>query len=315
MTNHFRKFLHGLADTGAFFGVLFTVAGLFGRYHHFIEIFTHIKLPLAICFAGYIGLKLILKSKKAALLAVIPLLINAAPPMMLLLPQHRQKKPHDPVSLKILQANLLSSNRESGKFLSLVDKIDPDVIVLQEINKRWQVDLRVLKKRYPVFAEHPREDNFGAAIFCRQTNAVATIEFLSDPDMLPLSRVVISNGSKELSIFGVHPLAPITANFWKWRNDYTLELAGKLANESGPVVVTGDLNNTPWAHYYKQFVKISGLLDASQGRGPLPTWPAGSVIKLPLDHCFHSEEVIIKKRRRGPDIGSDHYPLIIEAVY
>jgi len=42
-----------------------------------------------------------------------------------------------------------------------------DVIVLQEIGRRWLSDLAVLTNAYPVFAAMSREDNFGAAIFCK----------------------------------------------------------------------------------------------------------------------------------------------------
>ena len=314
MSNDFRRFLLGMADAGAFLGVIFTVAGFFGRFHYFIEIFTHLKLALALCFAGYISLKLLLGNRRIAALALLPLLINAVPPLLLLLPQQRQEEADGPVAVRILQSNLLTSNRRADKLLELVEQVDPEIIVLQETNRRWLFDLAVLKERYPVFAEHPREDNFGAAIFCRNTNAVATIEFLDDPDALPLSKVVYTSGSKRITVYGAHPLAPVSPYLWKWRNEYTLQLAAKLANEKGAVVVTGDLNNTPWAYYYKQFKRISGLLDSSQGRGPLPTWPAGRAV-LPLDHCFHSEDVLIRRRERGPHIGSDHYPLIIEAVF
>jgi len=246
--------------------------------------------------------------------AFIPFLINAGPPLMLLFPQHERHSLKNPASITILQANVLTSNRNTDILLKLVDKINPDIIVLLEINRRWLTDLASLKKKYPVYATHPREDNFGAAIFCKDKNAVATIEFLNDPDMLPLSKAIIFKDGKNLTVFGAHPLAPLSPYLWKWRNEYTLELAEKMSNETGPIILTGDLNNTPWTYYYKQFLKTSGLLDSSQGRGPLPTWPAGQAV-LPLDHCLHSENVFIKTRKRGPDIGSDHYPLMIEAEF
>jgi endonuclease/exonuclease/phosphatase (EEP) superfamily protein YafD len=309
------KFLGGVTDAAAFLGAVFTAAGLFGHHHHFIELFTHAKPLLALCFAGYIGLKLLLKCKRTALLAVIPLLVNATPPLMLRLPQRAQRAPERPLPVTILQANVLSSNRQADKLLALVDTLRPDVIVLQEINRRWMSTLAPLRAHYPVYAEHPREDNFGAAIFCRHTNAVASILFLSDPDSLPLSRVELFAEGKKLTIFGVHPLAPIGPYLWHWRNAYTLELARTLAETREPLIAVGDFNNTPWARHYRQFRTVSGLLDASQGRGALSTWPAGALLRLPLDHCFHSEEVIIRRRDRGPHIGSDHYPLIIEAEY
>ncbi len=315
MNAEVKKFIGGLADAAAFLGVIFTIAGLFGDRHYFVEIFTHARALLALCFAGYIGLKILLKCRKTALLAMIPLLVNAVPPLMLLLPQRGQRAPLNPLSVTILQANVLTSNRQADKLLALIAAVAPDVIVLQETNRRWLDTLAPLKTEYPVYAEHPREDNFGAAIFCRHTNAVASIEFLSDPDALPLSRVDLLAGGKVLTIFGVHPLAPIGSYHWHWRNAYTLELARTLAEMRGAVIAVGDFNNTPWARHYREFREVSALLDASQGRGALTTWPAGALLRLPLDHCFHSEAVVIRSRRRGPHIGSDHYPLIIEAQY
>lgn len=303
-----------IANAGAVLGLLFTIAGLFGQRHYIPEIFTQVKIPLTFCFAGYIVLKIISGNQYVAVLAIVPLLINAAPLIMLFVPQQRCKRPHNPIGIRILQANLLTSNRNAQRVLDLIDSVDPDVIVLQETGSRWLSELEVLKTRYPVYAEHPREDNFGAAIFCRNINAVASIEFLSDPDRLPVSRVVIPGAGRDLTIYGVHPLAPLTADLWKQRNQYTLEMAKKMSQTDGQIIVTGDMNNAPWTHYFKQFIEISGLLDASQGRGPLPTWPAWLPM-LPLDHCFHSAGVIIKKRWRAPRVGSDHYPLVIEAHF
>ncbi|MFO7936869.1 MAG: endonuclease/exonuclease/phosphatase family protein [Kiritimatiellia bacterium] len=314
MTDNFKIFLHGSADAGAFLGVLFTIAGLFDRFSFFLEFFTHLRLVLLVCFTGYIILKLLLKCYKTAFLCIIPLLINAIPPMLLFVPQNAQKTPGKTTQITILQANVLSSNRNSDRLLELVEKLSPEIIVLQEINRHWLKELSILKKEYPVFAEHPREDNFGAAIFCRTADASASIEFLNDPDMLPLSTVSLKKCGRKLTVRGLHPLAPVTPYHWKWRNTYMLELAEKLDECEGPVILTGDFNNTPWTYHYRQFIKKSGLLDSSQGRGPLPTWPASTAI-LPLDHCLHSKNVIITTRKRGPHIGSDHYPLIITAQF
>ena len=310
------KFTGGCIDTAAGIGIFFTVAGLFGRFHWFLELFTQLKLPLALCFSGYAIYKLICRRFKAAALTLIPLLINTLPPMLLLMPQQHQTLPSNPVAVRILQANILTSNRNSAALLKLIENCDPDVIILQETNRRWIKELDALRAKYPINAAFPREDNFGAAIFCKHTNAIAQILFLNDPYQLPLTRVVLTLNNKTVTLTGAHPLAPINQALWKERNRYTAELAQRLARIEGAQIITGDLNNTPWTVHYKKFVKTSGLLDSSQGRGGLPTWPTFQpVIRIPLDHCLHSRDVIIKSRKRGPQIGSDHFPLIIDAVF
>jgi len=310
------KLTAGCIDAAATIGVVVTVAGILGRSYWFMELLANFKLPLAICFFGYMIYKLTCRNYRTAALALLPFLINALPPTLLLLPQQSQRDPLNPTAIRILQANVLSSNRNSTALLELIDSCDPDVIVLQEINRRWWNDLNQLSTEYPVSAAFPREDNFGAAIFCRHTNATAQILFLSDRDQLPLTRINLTLNSKPITITGAHPLAPISGYLWKWRNLYTLELAEMLAEIEGTQILTGDLNNTPWSAEYKKFVRTSGLLDSSQGRGVLPTWPVFQPFpRLPLDHCLHSQDVIIKSRERGPNIGSDHFPLIIDAIF
>jgi len=313
---HLLRFAAACIDAGAALGVVFTIAGLLGRFNWLLELFTQLKLPLTTCFLGYAIYKVVCRKYKTAVLALLPLLINVLPPLLLLLPQEVQPAPAHPTQIRILQANILSSNNDSESLLKLIEESNPDVVVLQETNRRWLKELKVLKKRYPVNAAFPREDNFGAAIYCRHTNATAQIIFLNDPDKLPMTRVTLSLCNKTITISGVHPLAPLGADLWKWRNRYTVELAGEVAEVKGAQIVTGDFNNTPWTKYYKQFIDISGLLDSSQGRGSLATWPTHqALVRIPLDHCFHSQDVIISSRRRGPPIGSDHFPILIDALF
>jgi endonuclease/exonuclease/phosphatase (EEP) superfamily protein YafD len=317
---NFKRF-HSLAEAAAFLGVLFTLAALLGRYVWFLEIFTHFKLQLALCFLGYTALELMARRHRHAAASLALALVNAFPALLLFLPASSGAKapgpPQAPACLRILQANILTSNTDTPALLALVARENPDVVVLQEPNERWLRELAPLTNSYPVFATWPREDNFGAAIYCKSNALSANIFLLRDPEGLPSSRACIAVGGKTITVIGIHALAPESNAAWHARNGYMRELAQSLRTVAGPLVVTGDFNNTPWSAHFQSFLNASGLHDSAQGRGPLPTWPVSSLAlaRIPLDHCFYSGGVRVLGRRPGPDIGSDHLPLILDVAF
>lgn len=313
------KRLHGLAEAAAFLGVLFTIAGLASRYACFLEYFAHLKVQLALCFLIYAGIELVARRRGCAIISLIFAAINALPVLLLLMPTGTQVKPDTPLSarLRILQANILTSNTNATALLALVARECPDVIVLQEPNARWLNALSELTNSYPVFAALPREDNFGAAIYCTSNALSAEIFLLSDPERAPSSLARIAVGNKILTVVGTHTLAPCNDAMWRGRNRFMLEFANTLRGIRGPLVVTGDFNNTPWSPHFRDFINDSGLLDSAQGCWLQPTWPTCFIplARIPLDHCLHSTDALILDRRTGPDIGSDHLPLIIDIAF
>ena len=48
------------------------------------------------------------------------------------------------------------------------------------------------------------------------------------------------------------------------------------------------------------------------GRGPFPTFPAGSpFFRFPLDYVFHSDTFTLNSIQRLQNIGSDHLPMSV----
>ncbi|MDR2849562.1 MAG: endonuclease/exonuclease/phosphatase family protein [Verrucomicrobiota bacterium] len=310
-----QRFLR-IADHAALLGVLFTAAATLGRFHWGCELFTHFQPQLALCFIGYALLQFALREKARAAVALIFAVKNALPAVLLLLPPATTPAATPAHHLRILQANILTSNTNASALLALVARENPDIIILQEPNARWLSDLAPLSRAYPVSATDPREDNFGAAIFAKSARS-AEIIHLNDPERAPSTRALIDVSGRTLTVIGTHPPAPYCASKWRGRNAYTLGLARLLSETQGPRVVTGDFNNTPWSSHFQAFMTISGLRDSAQGRRPQPTWPTflPAPLRIPLDHCFHSADVRIIDRRLGPDIGSDHLPLIIDLAF
>ena len=93
-------------------------------------------------------------------------------------------------------------------------------------------------------------------------------------------------------------------------------LGEELQTEDGPVIVGGDLNDVAWSRTTRLFLRISDLLDPRRGRGFFNSFHAHhAFMRFPLDHVFHSQHFGLLELRRLGNVGSDHFPFLIELQY
>jgi endonuclease/exonuclease/phosphatase (EEP) superfamily protein YafD len=118
-------------------------------------------------------------------------------------------------------------------------------------------------------------------------------------------------GSTAVSIVGAHPYPPSREQLSQRRNAQLRRLA-ELVNASGePTVLVGDLNTTSWSPAFADFLDSTGLRDSRRGFGVQPSWPTLMPLAyIPIDHCLVSPEIVVKSRKIGRDVGSDHLPVI-----
>jgi len=108
-------------------------------------------------------------------------------------------------------------------------------------------------------------------------------------------------------------LPPGSAEYARLRNEQLHTVAAQVKASYRPVILIGDLNGTPWSPYFRDFLRASGLRNTSQGRGVQGSWPAGLPAgRIPLDHCLVSPEIRVIDRQVGPQVGSDHLPLLVD---
>jgi endonuclease/exonuclease/phosphatase (EEP) superfamily protein YafD len=97
-------------------------------------------------------------------------------------------------------------------------------------------------------------------------------------------------------------------------------LAKTVAKEPGPVLVMGDFNTTPSALPMYKLLQTANLKRVACG-GPLAgtwrpvDWSGTTLDKLPvlkvtIDHIL-VRDLDVQACNVGPDIGSDHFPLIV----
>ena len=79
------------------------------------------------------------------------------------------------------------------------------------------------------------------------------------------------------------------------------------------VIVAGDFNATTASRSLQTFMDVAMLKDSRRGFGLQHSWPTWCwPISVCIDHCFVSRGVHVVNRRVGPNLGSDHLPVIVD---
>lgn len=254
-----------------------------------------------------------LKVKKQFLYVLLPFtLINLVPFLSFYIPADNSGEGK---TIKILSANVQTTNEKYNLLVSLIKNTDPSVIVLSETDEKWIDNLRFLEKDY-YSIKHPGKYLHGMALYSKYPFTSEEIKYYSYYENLsvPMIFATINVKGKDLKIITIHPIAPKDKSCIIARNRHLLEAAEMIKKEkSSNIVLAGDLNITPWSYKFSEFLKISGLKDSSKGFGFQSIWPAGNPLLLtPVDHFLISKNLTVIHRYTGPDIGSDHYPVFVE---
>jgi len=215
-------------------------------------------------------------------------------------------------TLRVLLLNVCTENRRFDLVEAFIQKSHPDLIVLEEVNDEWIEKLANLRVQYPHGSQETREDNFGIALFSKLPTDKSDIVYLGEAEVPSVTAVVQFMG-KTLKILGTHPIPPSGAENSQLRNQQLKSLPLLLSDCQGPVVLLGDLNTTPWSPHFRKLLRDSGLTDSARGYGWQTTWPAGLLpLRIAIDHCLVSRDLRVIARQVGPNIGSDHLPLLVE---
>ena len=305
--------LLGLLQIAAVLTVLFSVLTAIDTQQHYIELFSHFRLQYLVVSLLLLIVFAIRRRAIYSLLLVVALALNASfvlPWYGLPLFEESEAATGD-TQLKLLYANVLSTNQEHERLLDLIGSERPDVILLLETSAHWLEAMQTLEADYPFRYSVAREDNFGIALLSRLPLTAAT-HIDSPPLGYPTIIATTRIGGTDLTMISTHPTNPLRRDNFRARNVQLHSVAELVAQASGEVLLIGDLNASVWGRHYRHFEEATGLRNARRGKGILPTWPTFMPLAMiPIDHVLVSSQVGIADIRTGPRIGSDHLPLLV----
>jgi endonuclease/exonuclease/phosphatase (EEP) superfamily protein YafD len=288
-----------------------TVTGFLGRLWWLFDLTSHFRVQYAVLLAGVALLVLLPRKSRLSLVFAGFSLVNAATVMPLYVGRgHATMDGARTLRVMLLNVNSANTNYDSVK--EAIRRYAPDLFVLEEVDSTWLDRLRDLSDDYPYSEAEPRSDNFGMALFSRYPLRHAGIVQIGDADVPSVCAQLGVHGNW-LTVLGTHPLPPGGAEYSRLRNDQLAALPRYLADAGGMAVVLGDLNVTPWSPYFRELLRQAGLRDSSRGWGLQPTWPTFALpLRIPIDHVLHGPDLRVIHREIGPDVGSDHFPVIVD---
>lgn len=309
--------------------VILTIVGFFGRFWWGFDMVCHFRIQYfwILIFSATVftlGRKWI-----TCTLITIFALFNAVtfiPYITIANPMHVDAPKIRAISINLDFKN--SSYKEAALFIS---QSQPQLLILGDLSERWEDELKETLAEFPYFIRlkyadaYSVEDNFmepfrgifekhktSLGLFSKlpfEKTRLGQVETYPTPYLMAQFKF---NG-KPFTLFGAHLMIPAGSVLSNVRNKQITILTQKIKSINQPTVLLGDLNITPWSPFFKDFIQITGLKETRKGLGISPTWPTEyTSMQIPIDHSLTSNRIIVHSFRLGPNIGSDHFPLILD---
>lgn len=290
------------------------------RHHWVADIVSHFRMHLTAGGLVLVAFALICGYRRAALLPFALALVHAA---WLLWPLPAPAATATGADLRVVTFNVMYWNPDYRRTQTYMRELRPDVLVLQEMGPGWWDAVRQLGDVLPhSTAELPRGRRDVAILSRWPIRAFEVVE-PRGPRGRPLgitaARVELEVPGAPVVVYGVHPPHGMTPAQWRVRNRHNAWIADRVAAERPgmPVVVAGDFNQTPWNGSWDDFLAASSLRDAAGSRFQLPTRAPLEPVRwywlgIPIDHVLVSAGLAVRSYRIGPNLASDHRPVIAD---
>jgi hypothetical protein len=281
---------------------VFWIANQFRFQYLLIELFGLIGLVVA-----YRKVNLI------SLLVVICLCLNAA----IILPYYAVRGSDVSPKPGKKAFTLLLSNVgfivDYQPLIHYIHTVKPDILCIVELDPplRNMLSMAGFKKEYPF---RYIDDGSQLGLYSKLPIVKAALE---PPDSLvgPSLNSVLKAGKDQFNLVLSHPVVPYSATalgkqerqFRKWGRTWR--------NRANSLLIVGDMNSAPWSPEFQAMLRQTGLRDSARGFGIQPSWPANDpILGLPIDHFLIGPNFQVLDRAIGPQVGSDHRPVLLKVA-
>lgn len=209
-------------------------------------------------------------------------------------------------ALVVATANIQYRNPDARALVEWLRQEKVDVAVVLEVVPAQVRELEAVAD-YPHRRIVPDDGPFGIAVLSR--HPLAEVKVIEGAAGIPRIEAAVQLARGRFRLTALHPMPPLRTEDHFARNRTLRALADAAAASGGPSILAGDLNATPWSSAF------AGLADRGLRRasGLAPTWPAAAagLMGIPIDHVLVTRQWRVIASRTGPNLGSDHLPVLV----
>jgi endonuclease/exonuclease/phosphatase (EEP) superfamily protein YafD len=269
-----------------------------------LDLLTHFRVQYLAVALVLLVPAIALRHRLLSLALVTALAINAWP-LVPYLPTGARPAIDD--ELVLLSINVNGGNPDYDGILTQLLTSGADLVALLELTPALDARLPELGEAYPYRYTVPDTNNFGIAVLSRRP-LVGTQGF--DLTIAHAIEAGFELPSGPVTFMAVHLPPPLGARLSALRNQAFRDLAMRVRGSSGPLIVCGDFNSSPYSPWFTRFERESGLRDARRGQGVSFSWPSSMpLLGVPIDHCLYRGPLGVASVERMEPGGSDHYPV------
>lgn len=249
--------------------------------------------------------------------------------------------PHNPPpmtrpTLKVVTFNVWIYNEQLSNVEAWMEMVEPDIVLLQEITSGLASGDSSINSRFPYHASQVGSiDNFGSLLLTKYP--ILSEESLTILENHSLTRYTIDVNGRIIALYNIHMPQPLGKNHVPLSSDDTIvqniisydsggrneqirRLIRRVETEKYPFIIGGDFNMSDQAVIYGELSAVMADSFRQGGTGSGRTWPIlvldhiSPLIPplLRVDYIWHSEALRTVEAFLGPELGSDHLPLVAE---
>jgi len=223
-----------------------------------------------------------------------------------------QKK--DTVPIRVLALNLHQDESTLRPTAKIIEEEKPTLILLTELPKNHKTFLSSLKEAYPYVSAQAPVGPFDVFLLSRWPIKKSTVEHNSS--FLPILKAEIctpEQPSRCFSLAGLHSPTPFFSGSTLQEHMFNRLAHVSQEHQHSPFIIMGDLNSTPWSPLFRSLLTRSEMHSSAVGRSWQTTWfSRNPLLGLHIDHILINKHVESRAWWVGPNVGSDHYPVLAD---
>lgn len=286
--------------------------------HWVFRIFDFIRLQLLVVLVilliiRFVDVKSISFPEGMVILLILSSIVYHLVIILPYLPKDKKQQKTTNQDIVVLSINVKQTNRCYEKLISLVNKIQPDILLTMETDKKWEENLVQIENLFKNAIRVPKDNRYGMHLYTKLDLKEHQVHYLISEQHPSIKATLVDKNNNDFIFWGIHPPPPSPSEkpSSKQKDAELMKVAQYVLETEVSMVVTGDFNNVCWSKSSKLFSKISKLKDARINKGFHSTFPADFwLFRFPIDLLFHSNSVTINKIKALSSIGSDHLPLL-----